>query len=52
MGRYAHQVIDQAVAYVDGHVHTNTIENYRSLLERGLDGAYGRIEITRTPLAR
>ena len=27
-GRYAHQVIDHAVKYVDGEVHTNSMENY------------------------
>ena len=26
--RYAHQVIDHAVKYVDGQVHTNGLENY------------------------
>lgn len=33
-GRYAHQVIDHAVAYVDGKIHTNGLENYWSLLKR------------------
>jgi len=37
---YAHQVIDHAVSYVEGHVHTNTIENFWSLLKRGLKGTY------------
>jgi transposase-like protein len=31
-GEYAHQVIDHAVAYVDGKVHTNGLENFWSLL--------------------
>jgi transposase-like protein len=30
---YAHQVIDHAVKYVDGRVHTNGLENFWSLLE-------------------
>jgi transposase-like protein len=30
---YAHQVIDHAVKYVDGRVHTNGMENYWSLLK-------------------
>src|SRR5439155_3264872 len=34
-GQYAHKVIDHAVAYVDGVVHTNTLENFSSLLKRG-----------------
>jgi transposase-like protein len=37
--RYAHQVIDHAVAYVDGKVHTNGLENFWSLLTyAGLTG--------------
>ena len=35
---YAHQVIDHAVAYVDGKVHTNGLENFWSLLKRGISG--------------
>src|SRR5947208_4673159 len=42
--RYAHQVIDHAVAYVDGQVHTNGLENYWSLLKRGLAGTYVSVE--------
>ena len=43
-GRYAHQVIDHAVAYVDGRVHTNGLENFWSLLKRGLAGTYVSVE--------
>ena len=43
-GRYAHQVIDHAVKYVDGQVHTNGMENYWSLLKRGLNGTYVSVE--------
>ena len=32
---YAHQVIDHAVKYVEGKVHTNGLENFWSLLKRG-----------------
>jgi len=39
-GEYAHQVINHAVAYVDGKIHTNTLENFWSLLKRGLHGTY------------
>jgi transposase-like protein len=42
--RYAHQVIDHAVAYVDGNVHTNTLENFWALLKRGLSGTYVSVE--------
>jgi transposase-like protein len=43
-GRYAHQVIDHAVRYVDGQVHTNGLENFWSLLKRGLAGTYVSVE--------
>jgi len=33
----AHEVINHADAYVRGHIHTNGIENYWSLLKRGLN---------------
>jgi transposase-like protein len=41
---YQHLVIDHAVCYVDGKVHTNTLENFWSLLKRGLRGTYISIE--------
>jgi transposase-like protein len=41
---YAHQVIDHAIAYVNGQVHTNTLENFWSLLKRGLKGTYVSVE--------
>jgi transposase-like protein len=41
---YMHNVINHAEAYVDGNVHTNTIENYWSLLKRGLKGTYVAVE--------
>jgi hypothetical protein len=41
---YAHQVIDHAIAYVDGQVHTNGCENFWSLLKRGLNGTYVSVE--------
>lgn len=37
---YDHRVVDHAVQYVDGHVHTNVMENFWSLLKRGLHGTY------------
>jgi transposase-like protein len=42
--RYAHEVIDHAVAYVDGKVHTNGLENFWSLLKRGINGTYVSVE--------
>ena len=41
---YAHQVINHAEKYVNGTVHTNCIENYWSLLKRGLKGTYVSVE--------
>src|SRR5271166_3698113 len=43
-GDYAHQVIDHAVKYVDGKVHTNGLENFWSLLKRGINGTYVSVE--------
>ena len=41
---YSHCMIDHAVKYVDGKVHTNGLENYWSLLKRGLKGTYVSVE--------
>ena len=41
---YKHQVIDHAHAYVDGAVHTNNLENFWSLLKRGLRGTYVSVD--------
>jgi ISXO2-like transposase domain/Transposase zinc-ribbon domain len=41
---YAHAVIDHAVEYVNGRVHTNGLENFWSLLKRGINGTYVSIE--------
>ena len=41
---YDHQVINHAEKYVDGKVHTNGIENFWSLLKRGLNGTYVAVE--------
>ena len=41
---YAHAVVDHAVAYVDGRVHTNGLENFWSLLKRGISGTYVSVE--------
>jgi transposase-like protein len=37
---FQHEVIDHAVEYVRGEVHTNGMENFWSLLKRGLNGTY------------
>jgi len=41
---YEHQVITHALEYVNGHVHTQGIENFWSLLKRGLKGTYISVE--------
>src|SRR6266566_1470563 len=41
---YAHQVVDHAAQYVDGRVHTNSLENFWSLLKRGISGTYVSVE--------
>ncbi|HTW64633.1 MAG TPA: IS1595 family transposase [Bryobacteraceae bacterium] len=43
-GEFAHQVVDHAVAYVDGRVHTNGLENFWSLLKRSISGTYVSVE--------
>jgi len=41
---YIHHVINHAESYVKGRVHTNSIENFWSLLKRGLTGTYISVE--------
>ncbi|HVB54919.1 MAG TPA: IS1595 family transposase [Candidatus Acidoferrales bacterium] len=41
---YAHKVIDHAEKYVDGKIHTNGLENFWSLLKRGINGTYISVE--------
>jgi len=41
---YAHAVVDHAVEYVNGRIHTNGLENFWSLLKRGINGTYVSIE--------
>jgi transposase-like protein len=37
---YSHETVDHMECYVDGRVHTNGLENFWSLLKRGLNGTY------------
>lgn len=37
---FHHKTVDHAIEYVEGNVHTNFIENFWSLLKRGLHGTY------------
>jgi hypothetical protein len=41
---YAHQVVDHAVEYVRGLVHTNGLENFWCLFKRGINGTYVSVE--------
>jgi transposase-like protein len=41
---FAHDVINHAEAYAIGNVHTNGLENFGSLLKRGLGGTYISVE--------
>jgi transposase-like protein len=41
---YVHGVIDHAESYVEGKIHTNGLENFWSLLKRGIKGTYVSVE--------
>lgn len=43
-GEYVHQVVDHAVQYVDGMVHSNGLENFWSLFKRSVNGTYVSVE--------
>lgn len=38
--QFVHAMIDHAIRYVDGKVHTNSMENFWALLKRSLGGTY------------
>jgi transposase-like protein len=42
--KYAHEVINHLEGYVKGRIHTNGLENFWSLLKRGLNGTYVAVE--------
>jgi transposase-like protein len=44
LDEFQHQVVDHAVQYVDGKIHTNGLENFWSLLKRGINGTYVSVE--------
>ena len=41
---FVHGVVDHAIAYVDGRVHTNGLENFWSLFKRCIHGTWVGIE--------
>ena len=40
---YDHGVVDHATRYVIGRVHVNSVENFWTLLKRGLKGTYVQV---------
>jgi hypothetical protein len=42
--KYVHEIVNHAETYVRGRVHTNGLENFWSLLKRGLSGTYVAVE--------
>ena len=44
MDEYAHGIVNHAEQYVNGNIHTNGLENFWSLLKRGLHGTYISVE--------
>jgi transposase-like protein len=42
--KYAHEIVNHMEGYVRGRVHTNGLENFWSLLKRGLNGTYVAVE--------
>jgi transposase-like protein len=44
LDEFEHQVVYHAVQYVDGKIHTNGLENFWSLLKRGINGTYVSVE--------
>ncbi len=44
LDEFQHEVVDHAVEYVKGDVHTNGLENFWSLLKRSIRGTYVSVE--------
>lgn len=44
LNEFQHEVVDHAVEHVRGEVHTNGLENFWSLVKRGLNGTYISVE--------
>lgn len=42
--KFIHQTVNHAETYVNGQVHTNSLENFWSLMKRNLSGTYVAIE--------
>jgi transposase-like protein len=44
LDEFQHEVVDHAVEYIRGEVHTNGLENFWSLVKRELNGTYVSVE--------
>jgi len=44
-----HATVDHSVWYVDGDIHTNTIESFWALLKRGVVGQYHKVSVRYLP---
>jgi transposase-like protein len=44
LSEYIHRVVDHRFEYVNGRIHTNSIENFWSLLKRAIKGTYISVE--------
>ena len=47
---YIHACINHSIKYVDGEIHTNGVENFWSLLKRGIVGSYHHVSPKYLPL--
>ena len=45
----SHETVDHSIEYVRGDAHTNTAENYFSILKRGIDGVYHHVSEAHLP---
>jgi len=41
---FQHKMVDHAVEYVNGRIHTNGLENFWALLKRSIGGTYVSVE--------
>lgn len=44
-----HKIIDHSVWYVNGDIHTNSVESFWALLKRGLVGQFHKVSIKYLP---
>jgi hypothetical protein len=42
--KYIHDTVNHADTYVNGQIHTNSLENFWSLMKRNLSGTYVAVE--------